>query len=147
MLRSARNYDRNAASRAAGLGNFEESRTVQSDAQEADINVIVARFGLTGMLPQNVRVPLEADFIDVYDFHTAMQSMRAAEESFAAMPANVRERFSNDPALFVDFCLQEKDGKLANIEEMRKLGLAVDEVKPLPEVIQKVEVINPKPEA
>lgn len=147
MLRSARNYDRNAASRAAGLGPFEESRTVQSDAQEADINVIVARFGLTGLMPQNVRPPIEADFVDIYDFHSAMQAMRAATESFDSMPAKVRERFNNDPGLFVDFCLQEKDGKLANLEEMRKLGLAVDEVKPLPEVIQKVEVINPTPAA
>ena len=36
------------------------------------------------------------------------------------MPADVRARFNNDPALFVDFCSDE-----ANLDEMRKLGLAV----------------------
>lgn len=133
MLRSARNYDRNAASVASGVSFELPSRTVQSDAMETDINVIVARFGLTGMLPQNVRPPIEADFIDVVDFRDAMNAIRAAQESFAAMPANVRERFQNDPARFVDFCTAEVDGKLANLDEMRKLGLAVDRpVEPLP---------------
>lgn len=144
FVRNAFNYDRDAASRASAFVSDQPSRTVQSDAQDADINVIVARFGITGVLPQNVRMPLEADFIDITDFHTAMQAMRAAEESFAQMPANVRERFQNDPGLFVDFCLAEEDGKLKNIDEMRKLGLAVDKVEPLPEVIQKVQIINPE---
>lgn len=147
MLRSARNYDRNAASIRSGLKCSDESRTVQSDAQDADINVIVARFGLTNMIPQNVRMPMEADFIDVTDFHTAMQAMRAAQESFEAMPANVRERFGNDPAAFVDFCLEEDDGKLVNLEAMRKMGLAVDKPAPLPEPPPvKVVVTNPTPE-
>lgn len=144
FVRHAYNYDRDSASRAAAFSSDQPSRTVQSDAVDADINVIVARFGITGMLPQNVRMPIEADFVDVTDFHTAMQAIRAAEESFAAMPANVRERFQNDAGLFVDFCLAEKDGRLVNIAEMRKLGLAVDEVAPLPEVIQKVQVVNPE---
>lgn len=145
FIRSPYNYDRFAASRESGLLCDDPSLTVQSDAEDADINVIVARFGITGQVPVDVRVPLEADFVDVFDFHTAMQAVRAAEESFAEMPANVRERFRNDPGLFVDFCLEEKDGVLVNLEEMRKLGLAVDKPAPLPEVIQKVEIVNPAP--
>lgn len=102
-------------------------KTVQSSAEEADINTIVRRFGLTGQLPQNVRVPLQGDFTGAYDFHTAMRAIRNSEESFAAMPAEVRKRFHNDPAEFVDFATElTSDGKaLANIEEMRKLGMAV----------------------
>jgi len=107
--------------------NWGPGKTVQSSAEEADINTIVRRFGLTGQLPQNVRVPLQGDFTGAYDFHSAMQAIRQAEESFAAMPADVRKRFHNDAGEFTDFATElSADGKvLANLDELRKLGLAV----------------------
>ena len=42
------------------------------------------------------------------------------EKAFMAMPADVRARFNNDPISFMDFC-----SKAENLDEMRKLGLAV----------------------
>lgn len=96
------------------------SLTVQSGKDEADINVILKRFGVTGMLPQNVRPPTFADFDDVFDFQSAMNAIIEAEKSFMTMPADVRMRFGNNPAEFVKFCSDE-----ANLDEMRKLGLAV----------------------
>lgn len=112
--------------------NWGPGKTVQSGKDEADINTLVKRFGLTGQVPQNVRVPLSGDFSDAYDFHTAMRGIRQAEESFAAMPADVRKRFQNDPGLFVDFATElSSDGKaLANLEELRKMGLAVPAAPP-----------------
>ncbi len=98
----------------------DESRTNQSQAEEADINTIVRRFGVTGMLPQGVRAPTYGDFTGVGDFRDALEAIRAAERSFSQMPADVRARFANDPASFVDFCSNPE-----NIDEMRKLGLAV----------------------
>lgn len=122
--------DHSERSRLTGVECLDDSLTVQSDAKDADINTIVERFGLTGMMPQNVRVPLEEDFTEVFDFRSAMEAMRTAEESFAQLPARVRLRFNNDPAAFVDFCVAEKDGVLVNLEEMRKLGLAVPAAPP-----------------
>ena len=95
------------------------SLTVQSERDDADINVIVRRFGLTGQLPQNVGAPLNVEFLEVFDFQSAMNVIRQAEESFMAMPAEVRARFQNDAARFVDFCSDEK-----NRAEAIKLGLA-----------------------
>ncbi len=138
FFRTGYNYDRDAASVESGLECLDESLTVQSEAEDADINTIVRRFGLTGMLPQNVRVPLASDFIEALDFKDAMNAVRAAEESFATMPADVRSRFGNDPAQFYDFCVAEKDGVLANLEEMRALGLAVPER--VPPVVEPVSV-------
>lgn len=101
-------------------------KTVQDSAEEADINTIVQRFGLTGKLPTNVRVPLSGDFTDAVDFRSAMDAIVLAERSFAAMPADVRKRFGNDPAEFVGFTTAvDSSGKLKNLEEMRKMGLAV----------------------
>lgn len=119
--------------RVRPLDRFSISLTVQSGKEEADINTLVKRFGLTGQLPQNIRVPLTGDFTDAFDFRTAMDAIRLAETSFAAMPADVRRRFANDPSLFVDFATElSSDGKtLANLDELRKLGLAVPVPPPL----------------
>lgn len=97
-----------------------ESLTVQSQAADADINTIVRKFGLTGQLPQVAMPPLQGDFEGVDDFQSAMNMILASQRSFMAMPAEVRKRFNNDPAEFVDFC-SNRD----NLEEMRRLGLAV----------------------
>lgn len=133
FVRSPHNYDMSAASVLSAIDVFEASRTIQSDAEDADINVLVRRFGVTGQMPQNVRVPTFEDFGDeVFDFQSAMNAVRRAEESFNAMPADVRTRFNNDPQKFVEFCSDEK-----NLDEMRKLGLAIPksvDIIPSPEV-------------
>lgn len=100
------------------------SLTQQSGKDEADINTIVRRFGVTGTMPVNVRAPTFADFDQVFDFQTAQNALIAARDSFMAMPADVRTRFSNDPQAFVEFCSDKE-----NLPEMRKMGLA----PPLPD--------------
>lgn len=118
FLRTGLNYDRDAASLETGIVNDEPSMTKQSFAEECDINSIVERFGLTGELPTDVRMPQYADFEQVIDYHTAMNAVVSARESFDQMPAHVRARFNNDPAAFVDFCSDE-----GNRDEAVKLGL------------------------
>lgn len=120
-------YDAEALSEKTGLVCKDESLAKQSFAEECDINTIVRRFGLNGQLPSEVPVIYNGDFSEVVtDFQSAMNLVVAARESFMLMPADVRSRFGNDPAAFVDFCSELDDGgKLANLEEMRKLGLAV----------------------
>lgn len=122
-------YDADAVSEYTGLKCEDVSLTVQSDADDADINVIVKRFGLTGELPTNLRVPLNVEFAETIDFKSAMNAIREAELAFMEMPADVRERFNHDAGRFVDFA-SNPDNK----DEARKLGLLVDEVVPEPEV-------------
>lgn len=141
ILRSANNYDRVKASKDTAPAVGGPSLTQQSGKDDADINVIVKRFGVTGVLPQNVRTPLNIDFDGIFDYRTALDTMRAADAAFMQMPADVRTRFGNDAGLFVDFCSDP-----ANLEECRKLGLAL----PIPEVVEsppmRVEVVKPKEE-
>lgn len=124
FVRSAFNYDRDAASLDSGLACEDKSLTKQSFAEECDINVIARRFGLTGELPQGVRLPRYEDFSEAFDFHSAMNAIAQANESFSALPAEVRARFLNDPGRFVDFCADR-----GNRDEAIRLGL-ID--KPLP---------------
>lgn len=122
------NYDTSAASDESGLSCAADGvgRTIQSGKEEADINTIVRRFGLTGELPRGVRMPTYLDFEGVFDYQSALNSIRAAEMSFEAMPADVRSRFHNDPAEFVDFCSDD-----ANRAEAERLGLVP--AKPTPQ--------------
>lgn len=130
-LRAPHNYDTMAASDEAGLHCQDESLAQQHQKEEADINVIVKRFGLTGELPQGVRMPQYGDFTAVTDYQTALNAVQAANNAFAQMPAHVRSRFDNDPEKFVAFCLDEK-----NRDEAEKLGLVgpskKEEPKPEP---------------
>lgn len=121
-------YDTDAVSIATGLECKDVTRAQQSAKDECDINTIVKRFGLTGQLPQNVRIPLNEDFVDTFTFHDAMQRLREAEEAFMRMPAEVRSRFNNDAGAFVDFASDP-----ANYEESVKLGLAIKRPDPVVE--------------
>lgn len=141
FVRSSQNYDMSLASVSTSTSNSLPSMTRQADAIDADINTIVRRFGLTGTVPQVPLPPTYQDFESVFDFQSAQNTIRQAQESFNALSADVRNRFNNNPHLFVAFC-QNPD----NIDDMRKMGLAVPKKEPVPEPPpMRVEVVNPKP--
>lgn len=119
-VRSSLNVDRKSWSDAHGLACEDPSRTVQSQKDEADINNIVKAFGVTGRLPENVRIPTYGDFDGISDYREAIEAVRAAEISFLAMPSELRERLGHSPQAFLEYCADP-----ANRDEMRKLGLAV----------------------
>lgn len=140
-MRAAYAYDREKVSREISVSFVDvESLAIQSAKEECDINTLVKRFGLTGQMPVDVRPPTYGDFTNIYDFRSAQDALIAAREAFMAMPADVRKRFGHDPQLFLEFCSDEK-----NLDEMRKLGLAVPKKEPEPEKVMKVEVVNPDP--
>jgi len=121
FLRTAYNYDRDAASDESGLSCEDESLAIQSAEEESNINTIVRRFGLTGQLPDQVAMPRSGDFTGVPDFHTAMNLIRQAQEEFLRVPADVRARFQNDPQRFMEFL--EDDGNRAEAERLGLLRL------------------------
>lgn len=123
-MRTIGNYDPDQASDETALTCHDPSLTRQSEKEEADINTIVRNFGVTGRLPESIRVPTYGDFDQVNDFQSAMEAINQANRSFLAMPAETRARFFNDPQVFLEFCSDSR-----NLDEMRKMGLAV----PLPE--------------
>lgn len=118
MFNTGFNMNQNEISDATGLACADESMAVQSAEEESNINTIVRRFGLTGELPNNLRMPQSGDFTGLPDFHAAMNLVRQAQEEFIRVPAEIRARFNNDPARFMAFV---EDG--ANYDEALKLGL------------------------
>lgn len=119
FLRSSYNYDTDAASDESGLCCEDGTRTQQQFKEECDINTIVENFGITGTVPQGVRVPENAEFTTIYDYQSALNQIMEAEDAFMQMPANIRDEFNNNAGKFVDFVSNP-----ANIEKCREWGLA-----------------------
>lgn len=127
-LRTRFNYDTDAVSRETGTECLDETLTQQHMKDECDINTIVERFGITGTVPTNVRQPLDIDFVEATDFHSAQNALIEAQQSFDAMPSAVREEFQNDPGKFIAFFQDEK-----NRERGEALGLINPRQKALTE--------------
>lgn len=132
FVRNPFSYDAADASLDSALGGpdhpWDASKTQQHFAEDADINTIVRRFNLTGELPTDFRSPQYGDFTGVSDYQTALDSVIAADNEFMRLPAEVRERFNNDPQQLLDFVSDSK-----NRDEAAKLGLLkVEPPKPAP---------------
>lgn len=97
-----------------------ESMTIQSMAEDADINVLMDRYGITGKFPENPRVPTYQQFEDVFDFRTAMEQINLAQEMFMEYPAHVRARFENDPQKLLEFVADDKNREEAEFLKLVK---------------------------
>lgn len=118
FMRTPHNFDRDVNSVETGTSCPEETLAQQQFRDECDINTILERFGITGMVPTNVRQPLTEDFIDAMDYQSALNALMEAEQSFMEMPAKVRAEFQNDAGKFIDFF-----GREENRERAIELGL------------------------
>lgn len=111
----------------------------QHHVAEVDINAIVRKHGIdkiqaTAALYQTPE--FEFDAVTGNDFQEAMMILTKAQDSFDHLPHEVRDRFDNNPAKFLDF-VQNPD----NLTEMQDMGLAQRDP-----VQQPIEVIVTNPE-
>lgn len=110
---------------AAAEADGDLSQTVQAEKDNCDINVIIARFQKTGILPDiKGRVAsVFGDISNVPDFHEAQTIVAKAGQLFMELPADVRSRFSNDPGQFLSFV-----GDPKNADALVEMGLATKPV-------------------
>lgn len=120
FLRTPYNYDTMQASDETGLKCEDASLTQQQFKEEADINTIVDRFLRSGVMPTPVNMPQYVDYEGVFDFQSAMNVVRAADENFMRLDAKVRARFNNSPQEFLEFFANPD-----NTDEAIRLGLAI----------------------
>lgn len=108
-------------SQETGLACKDPSLAVQSEKEQADINVIVARALATGQAPQHVSGLLTGDLTEIpSDLQGMFALVDEARASFLSIRPDIRQKFGNDPVEFARFVSDP-----ANLEECRKLGLAV----------------------
>lgn len=97
----------------------EFSLTKQSEAAACDINNIMSQYERTGLIPHVAQYQGQyADLGDSLSYHDSMNAVIAAQNAFDSLPANIRARFGNDPAAFLDFVNDD-----SNREEMGRMGL------------------------
>lgn len=97
FFRTPYNYDVQAESDSHGLRCCDPSLAQQQFKDDADINVLMARYGVTGRMPDNPRIPTYGDFTGISDYRQAVEAVQAADAGFMALPATIRARFENDP--------------------------------------------------
>ena len=115
-------YDVDAVSDLSALFCDDESLTHQEFAEESDINTIIERFGIGENPVEAQRWVTNVDISEApSNYQDVMNQLNEAAAQFMSLPARVRSRFENDPAKFVDFVSDP-----ANVDEMIRLGLAVE---------------------
>lgn len=124
FVRTPYNYDTDEISDETGTYNNEKSITKQEFKDDADINVLVERFEKAGELPPQLTWPDQTEFMETYDYQTAMNVVVKAREAFMELPAKARARFENDPQKFMRF-MEDPE----NQDEAIKLGIATDNRK------------------
>lgn len=112
--------------------------TVQADRDDADINKIVSRFQKSGQIPPSVRgEPFYGDVSEFGDLAESYMKVQEAQRLFSAFPADLRERFDNDPVNMIDFLADE-----GNRKEALELGLIVaPPVAPVPPALPVVPAV------
>ena len=78
MVRSAYTFDPDVVSNETALDTGEDAVTQQCFKDECDINILLAKFAVTGQLPENVRVPQYVDFEEAFDFQSSLNDARQA---------------------------------------------------------------------
>lgn len=108
---------------------FEETGKTKPEFKEScDVNYILEKYKNTGELPLMQRKPIYGDFSNPVDYQTSLHVVMKAEQQFNELPAEVRKRFDNDPALFLDFAIDP-----ANKKEMIEMELLEPERPPVVE--------------
>lgn len=93
--------------------------TSQAAREEVDINKIVKRMEAGQMIDSRIiREGVYEDVSELNDLSSAIIKVQKAWDNFMELPAEVRERFDNNPTKLVEFL---EDGK--NRDEAVKLGL------------------------
>jgi len=95
-----------------------KSRTQQQFGKDADVNNIMAKYRNHGVPPVLRGDAIYADISSMGDYQRSLNLVLAAQQQFDSLSSDVRDRFKNDPALFLQFC-----GDPKNADEMIKLGL------------------------
>lgn len=126
-------------------GTQQEGRTKQSFREQCDINIMMKKYQQGIPINMNTLAqPEYGDFANADDYHTAANKVIQADQAFAALPAEIRARFRNDPAELLEFI---RDPDQEHLEEAIELGLVPrPEAEPAPVKVQVIGGEDPPKE-
>lgn len=74
-------------------------RTKQAHKDDCDIDKILRKYATTGVITHKAQYGGKYDdFVGFEDYQSCMNKVIAAQDMFNTLPANIRNRFNNDPA-------------------------------------------------
>lgn len=115
--------------------------TDQSHGALADINVIMAQYAKTGMLPNmTTQAPRYIDNTEIPNLQDAFTIVRKASDMFYELPANIRRLMDNDPSQLENFIANSENETLLIKHGLLKKR-APEEKTPtelIPQVAQKI---------
>lgn len=98
--------------------NTGKGLTEQGHKKECDMNYILRNYHKNGIIRHAKTYQGTYDDITIQDFQAAQLLVKGAEKMFNDLPANLRNKFDNDPGKFYEFT-----NNPANKDEMIKLGM------------------------
>lgn len=111
----------------------DEPITKQADKDECDINVLMSHYTADQLAEHAAAYKGQyGDFTGDFDYQTALNRVKKTEEMFSTLPADVRQKYNNDPGEFVNFLAE------ATPDQLKEAGLVPDDVPP-------VDVVDPTP--
>lgn len=103
----------------------------QNHKDEVDINNIVKKHGMDLIAKTAAMQNFIYDDNPNNDFQETMNAIIQAEKSFSSIPSEIRKKFDNSPAQFMDFIHNSE-----NQQQLVDWGLAQE-----PEIIKPIEVL------
>lgn len=91
----------------------------QSFKDQCDINKIMAKYQKTGAIDHLNKHGANYGFATAIDFHESMNLVTSAQQMFDDLPSDIRTKFYNSPAQFLDFVQNPE-----NADQLVELGLA-----------------------
>lgn len=124
--------------RKVTIGGFEKTLTEQNHKERVQIQNILHKFTKTGMLTHVNRLEGKyGDFPTHIEFHAMQNIIAKAQSMFESIPAQIRAKFQNDPAVFLEAVHDP-----ANRDELIELGFHPDD---LPDQIEPAAGPVPEP--
>lgn len=116
------------------------SLTQQQFLEESDINNIIARYRLQGVVNSSGRQPMYGDFTNLPSYQEALDIVNRGADIFMSLSSDIRGRFDNDPSKFLEFANDK-----SNVDDLIKWGL-VPKADPRAATLDDVvEVLKAKP--
>lgn len=103
-----------------------ESRTQQHLHEQTKMSSILARYDRTGQFNHvNVSPGMYGDFTQYQDLRSNIEKVRSAQAQFDQIPAQIRNKFDNDPTRLVEYLSNP-----SNLDEAESLGFLVRRQEP-----------------
>jgi len=93
--------------------------TEQSHRDACNVNNIIKKHLKTGAITHLNKMEAQYGDVSGIDFQSALETVERAQEAFDLLPSQVRKKFHNNPALFLDFTNDPE-----NARELVEMGLA-----------------------